>query len=333
MNPGGSGTEWKRPLPVVVTGASGFIGRAVCRALLEAGASVRAAVRSVHSAERLVAGTEAVVIGDLAGNAPLAPSVARAGAIVHLAARVHVMHDRGLESLEAYRRLNVHATVRLATAAADAGVRRFVYVSSVKAVGERSVRPLTEDAVPAPEDAYGRTKLEAEHALQAVAERTGLEVVVLRPPLVYGPGVGGNFRRLVSLVRLAHHVPLPLAGDNARSLVFVVNLADALVRAVLHPGAAGQTFFVRDSVDVSTRGLLERLGAAIGLRPKLFHAPAPLLRAVFRAVGREGELERLMGTLQVDDAHLRRTLGWAAPVPMDDALVLTARALAAARAP
>lgn len=313
---------------VLVTGATGFVGRATSDALLARGADVLGAVRAPDRAEALRDGVRPVVVGDLARPVEWAGALGSVDAVIHLAARVHVMRDSAADAEAAYRRLNVDATLELARAAAAAGVRRFVYVSSVKAAAERSgARPLTERDPPAPEDAYGRSKLAAEQALGGVAHGTGMEVVIVRPPLVYGPGVGGNFARLAALVRLAARVPLPLRSANRRSLVYVGNLADALGTVAVHPGAAGGTYFVRDGDDLSTADLLRQLGAPVGIRPRLIPAPVRLMRAAAAAAGREAVVSRLLGTLQVDDAALRRDYRWRAPFDLPTALGVTARAL------
>jgi UDP-glucose 4-epimerase len=241
------------------------------------------------------------------------------------------MRDRADPSF--YHRANVESTIRLARAAVAAGARRLVYVSSVKAAAERSTRPVREDDRAAPEDAYGRSKRDAEEALWALARETGLEVVVVRPPLVYGPGVAGNFRRLMRVVQLAARVPLPLGTAQApRSLVYVGNLADALATVALDPRAAGETFYVRDGEDLSTSALVRRLGRALGVRPRLLPVPAGPMRLLAAPLGRRGELDRLFGALQVDDGRLRAQLGWRPPFSVDEALGATARAFLADQA-
>lgn len=314
---------------VLVTGATGFVGRSTCRALAARGCVVRAATRAALPAA-LPGVHEVHVVGDITAPVDWAPALDGVDVVVHLAARVHVMRDRADDLDAVYRRANVDASVRLARAAAAAGARRLVYVSSVKAAGERtSGTPLREDDPTAPEDAYGRSKRDAEEALRALGRETGLEIVVVRPPLVYGPGVGGNFRRLLTVVRLAARVPLPLGAARApRSLVYVENLADALATVALHPDAASGTFYVRDGLDLSTSSLIRRLGAAVGVRPRLLPVSAAAMRLLATALGRRGEVERLFSGLQVDDRRLRERLGWHPPVTVDDALTTTARALA-----
>lgn len=292
---------------VVVTGATGFVGRAVCRVAAELGHEVRPLGRADT--------------GDLAGPVPWERLLEGADAVIHLAARVHVMQERATDPLAAFRVVNVEPVRQLAAAAPAAGVRRIVLASSVKVLGEGRPTPYTEADLPAPTDPYGQSKLEAEHA---VLTAPGVEAVVIRPPLVYGPGVGGNFRRLLRLARLAAHVPLPLgAVRNRRSMVFVDNLADAMVRVVAAPQASGQTYLVRDGEDVATSDLLRRIGRARGRPVRLVSVPPPVLRAGLALIGRRAEADRLLGSLMVDDARLRADLGWSAPIDVDTALART----------
>lgn len=275
---------------------------------------------------------EVTVTGDLTDVVDLGGAVAGADVVLHLAARVHVMHDRGPNLDAIYRRANVEPTLRLAHAAAAAGARRFVYVSSVKAVAECSAGPLDERSSPAPDDAYGRSKLEAERALTAL-NRPGFTVVIVRPPLVYGPGVRGNFQRLIGLVRAAAaaHLPLPLGGACAlRSLVYVGNLADALALVCTHPEACG-TYFVRDGEDLGTAALVHRLGTSLGIRPRLVTFPAAALRVLGTAIGRRAEVDRLFNELRVDDGRLRRELQWDPPFDVDAGLAATVHSAAAGR--
>ncbi len=224
-----------------------------------------------------------------------------------------------------YHRVNVAGTERLAIMAAEAGVRRFIYASSVKVNGERTLdAPFTESEAPHPEDAYGRSKSEAEDALHRVAGFSKLEAVVVRPPLVYGPGVKGNFLRLMRLV--ARGVPLPLASVvNRRSLVFVGNLVDAIIACVESPAAPGNTYLVCDKEDVSTPELIRSLAAALGVRARLFPCPVALLKLGAALLGNGGEAERLTGSLQVDSTKIRRQLGWQPRHTLAHGLAATAR--------
>lgn len=230
------------------------------------------------------------------------------------------------DPLAACRLVNVNGTRRLAEQAAAAGVRRLVYLSSVKVLGERTPdHPFNEASLPAPEDPYGQSKQEAEQELQEVAAKTGLEVVVLRPPLVYGPGVGANFMRLMRLV--TRGLPLPIASiRNRRSLIDVRNLASAIEACLTHPGAAGRTFLVSDGEAFSTPQLVSMLAAGLGVPDRSWPLPPGLLRFAAKCAGLEAQASRLLDSLVVDDAAIRRELGWAPPYPAAEGLRDTAAA-------
>jgi nucleoside-diphosphate-sugar epimerase len=266
---------------------------------------------------------DAVAVGDIGPDTDRRAARAGVRCVVHLAARAHVMSESASDPLAEYRRANVEATLRLARQAAAAGVRRLVFMSSIKVNGEASERPYTEADAPRPEDAYGISKWETEQALAALAAATGLEVVVLRPPLVYGPGVKGNFLRLMRLV--ARGTPLPLASiANRRSLVYVGNLADAVIAALDAPHAAGRTYLAADGEDVSTPGLIRAIADALGTRARLLPCPATLLTLGAALTGRRAEAERLTGSLQVDATRLTRELGWRPRTTLAQGLAETA---------
>ena len=241
---------------------------------------------------------------------------------MHLAARVHVMNDKSSDPLAEFRRVNVEGTAALARQAAVAGVRRFVFLSSVKVNGEftKPGHPFTADDVPSPEDPYGVSKHEAEQLLRKIAIETGMEVVIIRPPLVYGPGVKANFESMMRW--LARGVPLPLAAvtQNRRSLVALNNLVDLIVTCLNHPAAANQTFLVSDGEDLSTTQLLKRMGAAIGQPARLFYLPPALLKLGATIINKPGIYQRLCGSLQLDIAKTRQLLGWIPPVSVDEGL-------------
>ena len=241
---------------------------------------------------------------------------------MHLAARVHVMNDKNPDPLAEFRRVNVEATANLARQAAAAGVKRFVFLSSVKVNGEftEAGQPFTADDAPAPEDPYGVSKHEAEELLRQIAAETGMEVVIIRPPLVYGPGVKANFQSMMRW--LARGVPLPLAAvtENRRSLVALDNLVDLIVTCLNHPAAANQTFLVSDGEDISTAELLNRMGAAMGKPARLFYLPPTLLKLGASVLKRPGIYQRLCGSLQLDIAKTRQLLGWTPPVSVDEGL-------------
>lgn len=306
---------------VMVTGATGFVGAALVPALQARGWRVRAAVRSPGR----TAADDEVLVGSLGEPFDWAPVLRGVDRVVHLAARVHVMQDSASDPLAEFRRTNVAGSLSLARAAADAGVRRFVFVSSIKVNGEgtREGAPFGADDPPAPADPYGVSKREAEDALFQIGRDTGMEVVVVRPPLVYGPGVKANFQAMMRW--LMRGVPLPLGAiRNRRTLVGLDNLADLLVTCVEHPAAAGEIFLAGDGEDLSTTDLIRRLAAALGVRARLLPVPVALLEAAAALLGKRAVAQRLCGNLQVDIGKARRLLGWAPPVPVDEGLRRTA---------
>jgi nucleoside-diphosphate-sugar epimerase len=304
---------------VLVTGATGFVGSILCERLAGAGHVVRAALRSDRTVPDYIA--QRVVTGDIAADADLTAALEGVTAVVHAAARTHVLRDSP-DNAALYTHTNTRGTQRLAQAAAQAGVRRFVFVSSIKVNGEESGRAYTADDQPCPRDAYGTSKWLAEKALQEVAARTGLEAVIVRPPLVYGPGVRANFLRLMRWVDAGR--PLPLGSiRNRRSLVSVWNLCDLLQLSLTHPAAPGRVWMVSDGEDLSTVELIRRIGTAMRRRVRLIPMPLGALRAAAVLMGRMGEIERLCGSLCVDIAATRRELGWAPPLPMSQGLART----------
>lgn len=305
---------------VLVTGANGFVGRATCAALRLAGHAMTPVVRRPNS----LAGEQ--VIGEMSSQTDWRAALSGMNGVVHLAARVHLMRDTAADPLAQYRAVNVEGTLHLARQAAAAGVRRFVFVSSIKVNGEERAKTYTEADVPQPEDDYARSKWEAEQGLWKIAADTGLEVVILRPPLVYGPGVGVNFLALLRAV--ARGMPLPLGAiHNQRSLVYVGNLADAIIHCLEHPAAAGKTFLVSDGEDVSTPELVRRIAAALGRPTRLLPVPQALLRAAARLTkkfpqGRNAQAlaGRLMDSLTLDSKAIRHTLGWSPPFTLNEGL-------------
>jgi nucleoside-diphosphate-sugar epimerase len=314
---------------VLVTGANGFVGKALCRGLLESGYAPRAGLRTPAPWLELRAATpgltEFAVVGDLGANPNLEGAFENVAVVVHLAARVHMMNDVTAEALKEYRRVNVSGTRALACAAAAQGVRRMVFVSTVKVNGESTPRrPYIEEDPPAPQDPYGVSKWEAEEALRSVAAKTGLEIVIVRPPLVYGPGVRANFLRLMSLV--ARGIPLPLPDTkNRRSLIGVGNLADFLLHCVSHPEAVNQTFLVSDGEDVSTRELVARLSLALGRSARFLPVPVFAVRLAAQLTGKNAAIDRLFGSLAVNSDKARQRLGWKPPLTLDGGLAATAR--------
>ncbi len=311
-------------MQVLVTGANGFIGRKLCVSLEEHGYAIRAAVREPSSATGLSKAVDVVTVGAIGTETDWSQALRGVETVVHLAARVHVLREKARNPLAEFRLVNVAGTERLARMAASAGVRRLVYVSSIKVNGEHTHElPFTEADTPEPQDAYGLSKWEAEQALLKIAAETGLEVVIVRPPLVYGPGAGGNFLRMMDWVNRGF--PLPLGSiRNLRSLIYLGNLVDALVVCVTHPRAAGNIFLVSDGEDVSTPELIRRLAQAMGRRPRLVSFPPALLRLAGLLTGKSAEVERLLGSLRVDSSKIRRELQWTPPFSMTQGLRETA---------
>jgi nucleoside-diphosphate-sugar epimerase len=305
---------------VAVTGATGFIGRALCRRLAAAGWAVRAITRA--------AGREAgaVAVGDLGPDTDWRAAVAGVDCVVHCAGRAHVLAEADPDPLAAYRRVNVRATEGLARQAAAAGVRRFVYLSSIGVHGVTTTGrgPFRHDDPPAPAEPYAVSKLEAERALQAIAAGTGLELVIVRPPLVYGPGVRANFLRLLRLVDRGWPLPFGAVGGE-RSLLGIDNLTDLLLRCLELPAAAGGTFLASDGDDLALPALIGILAQALGRRVPLVPVPPAMLRAAARLAGVGTTLGRLTGSLRVDSAPTRAALAWQPPVPAAAGLAATAR--------
>lgn len=309
---------------LLLTGANGFIGLHLSRELSRLGLLARAAVR--NSQNSLPEHVEVLKGCTLESDENWASALTGVDCVLHCAARVHVMKETEPDPEQAFHRVNIEGTLRLARFAAEAGVRRFVFLSSVKVLGEGTMTkdPYTEETVPAPEEAYGRSKLAAEQGLIALSEESGMEVVIVRCPLVYGPGVGGNFHSLMKLVDSPW--PLPFGHiDNARSLVFVGNLVDFLVHVIDAPKASGQTFLVSDGVDLSTTKLIELLRGAYGRPPRLFRFPWRWVMPIARLARREAALERLLGSLQLDIGKARDTLGWQPPFSVEQGIADTVK--------
>ncbi|MDI3394713.1 SDR family oxidoreductase [Pseudomonas sp. V98_8] len=307
---------------VLVTGANGFVGNAVLTRLLSDGrftavGGVRDLSKSSYPCE--------YVFFDL-GTAFSASALVGVDTVVHAAARVHMMAGQGADDLSAFRVSNVDGTLRLATSAAQAGVKRFIFISSIKVHGEITLpdQPFTSFDMPAPVDAYGVSKWEAEEALRELGDRTGMEVVVIRPPLVYGPGVKANFLSMLRWVERG--IPLPLGAiANRRSMVALDNLTDLIVRCIDHPAASGNTFLVSDGEDLSTTQLVRRLARSLNVRPRLIPVPQKVLSAGLVLLGKRSLATRLCGSLQVDMRRTCELLGWTPPVSVESSLAGVAK--------
>ena len=304
---------------VLVTGAAGFVGAAAVNAFHAAGWDVRAAARNAAS----VAGVDWRSVGDIGSPEAWRGVTRGVSCVVHAAARVHIARDSAADSLAAFRAINVEATRRLALQAENDGVSRFVYVSSIGVNGTRTEgRAFTEADAPQPHNAYSLSKLEAEQALLDIARKSTMTVAIVRPPLVYGPRAPGNFTLLARWIARGLPLPLGRVTDNRRSLVFVDNLADALVRCASHPRAANRVFLVADREAVSAAELVERMSRAMGRAPRLWNVPPGLLAAGAKA---SGALRHLLDSLEVDTSLIRETLDWSPPFTLEQGLAASFR--------
>ena len=301
-------------MKVLITGADGFIGRAAVIALMESGISVRGSSRT--SGE-----TNNVAVGDIGPDTNWLPALEDVDTVVHTAARVHVMNDSPNDAVSELRKVNVEGTLNLARQATAANVKRFIFISSIKVNGESTEhgKPFTADDQPNPVDPYGLSKLEAEIGLRQLAKESGLEVVIIRPPLVYGPGVKANFQSMMHWINRG--VPLPLGStNNKRSFVALGNLVDLIVTCIDHPAAANQTFLVADGEDLSTTDLMRRMARVLGKPSRLIVFPVSLLTFVASLLGLKTAAQRLCGSLQIDISKTRKLLGWEPPVSVDKGL-------------
>ena len=305
----------------LITGASGFVGRSLCVEAIRRGLCVRGAVRSPHP---LPAGVEPAIAGPIDGKTDWTDVLKDVDVVIHLAARVHVMHETAGDPLAEFLEVNLHGTANLARQAAQAGVKRLVYVSSIKVNGESTeAHPFSESDNPNPQDPYAVSKWQAEQALQQIAQETGLEAVIVRPPLIYGPGVKGNFISLLAAVDKG--IPLPLASvRNKRSLIYLGNLADALIVCASHPAAAGKTYLVRDGEDVSMPELVRQMAISLEKPARLFPLPVGLLRGLGSLFGKLASVERVVGSLRVNDDLIRKELGWKPRFTLQQGLQATA---------
>jgi nucleoside-diphosphate-sugar epimerase len=310
---------------VLVTGANGFVGKHLCRFLLENGFSVAGAVRTESGLDHLPDGVTGVIVGEVGSNTEWGAALTGVDSVVHLAARVHIIKERSQDPLAAFREVNVEGTRCLVEKAAACGVSRFVFLSSVGVNGEETEEPFSEEDPPNPHDPYSQSKWEAEQDLVERVSRAGeLKVVVLRPPLVYGPNGVGNLVRLLAWVDRG--IPLPLASvRNRRSFVYVGNLVHAIGHCLEHPSAANQTFLVSDGEDVSTPELIRELGQALNRPVRLFPVSPTILKVAGLATGRSKDIQRLVGSLTMSTEKVSRLTGWNPPFGWKDGIRETAR--------
>lgn len=303
---------------VLITGASGFVGRALCASFVKAGWRVHATSRQPHA--DWPSGVQGFVVPDGSRPAGWRHALTDVDVVVHCAARVHVLKEQAQDPLAEFRKVNVDATLALADAVAESGSSRLVFLSTVGVHGAASGRrPIRSDDPPAPHSPYAQSKWEAELALTGWSRASGVELVCIRPPLVYGRDAPGNFNRLFRLV--IRGTPLPLGAiNNLRSMVSVENLASLVLRCADHPEAAGRAFLVSDDDDLSTTRLVREIARAAGIAPRLLPVPARLLQGTLRLLGRRAMADQLLGTLQIDIEDTRRALGWQPPLTVEQAM-------------
>jgi nucleoside-diphosphate-sugar epimerase len=305
-------------MTILLTGANGFVGSALSIKFLNSKINYRAALRTLGVKPYEL---EKIAVGNISTSTDWKLALKDIECVVHLVARVHVMHDSSVDPLSEFRRVNVEGTRNLALQAVEAGVKRFVYLSSIKVNGESTYPDtcFTSNDLVNPQDPYGISKWEAEQVLHQISSETGLEVVIIRPPLVYGPNAKGNFASMVKWLRRG--VPLPFGNiNNQRSLVSLENLCDLISQCIVHPAAAGQTFMVSDNDDLSTTELLTRTAFAMGIKPNLFNVPQKLLELSTTLFGQSDLSQRLFGSLQVDISKTKELLSWKPVVSVDEGL-------------
>ena len=304
---------------VLITGANGFIGCALCQRMVTDGWDVRVTVRSAERTANLPVGLETRIVRSIGPDTEWNDVLEGVNTVIHLAARVHQMRDSGGDTLAAYREVNTSGTAQLARAAADCGVKRLVYASTIKVNGPGSAAPYNEKDLPSPVEPYDISKWEAEQVLQMVANETGLDIVVMRFPLVYGPGVRANFLQLMNAVKRG--MPLPLGNiRNRRSIIYLENLVDALVLTACHPKASRETFLVSDGRDLSTPELVNLIAAAMEKRVILLPVPPSILKILGTLLGKGGEVERLTTSLFADTSKIRSVLSWRPPFNTEEGI-------------
>ncbi len=310
-------------MKILVTGATGFVGKVLCAELIQHGYEVVAAMRTACAKPK---NYEQVMVGSIDGSTKWTEALSKVDVVIHLAARVHVMSESAENSLAEFRIVNVEGTLRLAQEAVNAGVKRFIFISSIGVNGNSTVfgRPFSVNDKPKPISTYAISKFEAEQGLIKLSENTCMESVIIRPPLVYGFGAPGNFKQL--LHALKRQIPLPLGAiNNKRSFVYVENLVSLILRCIDHPAAANQLFLVSDGDDLSTTELLSKCAVALDVKATLLPIPQSWLEAVAKLVGKKEMAQRLCGNLQVDISKACQLLEWTPPVSVTDGLKATAK--------
>lgn len=304
---------------IFITGANGFVGRSLCNEMLKRGLTFRPASRDASFVSKFPHG---VMLDNFGEDTDWRQALAGCKIVVHLAARVPKLNESSCEALLDYERINVNATLSLAKQAAELGVERFIFISSVKVNGESTFlgRPYRENDLLAPEDIYGCSKAKAEDQLKKLVSKSGMELTIIRPPIVYGRGVKGNFLTLLRLVKIGIPIPLGSVTENRRSMISADNLVDFILRCVSHPRAGNNTFFVSDGEDLSTADLLARLGKATNRSVFLFKFPIKLLEFFALIFGMQSVTKRVLGSLQVDIQRSHDILQWSPPVSVDESL-------------
>lgn len=306
---------------ILVTGAKGFLGKLLVERLCEDDFDVS----SVHR-DKKDETVNRIYVQGIDSKTDWQGKLDGIHCVIHCAARVHVMNDTASEPLEAFREVNVHGTINLARAASDAGVKRFIFVSSIKVNGEGSDKPYTAFDTLKPEDPYGISKFEAEEQLKKLASKSAMEVVIIRPPLVYGPGVKANFAAMLKLASTGLPLPFSAIKDNRRSMVSVFNLVDLIITCIDHPNAANNTFLVSDDDDLSTAQFVTQLQQALGKRTVNLPVPVSMYNLFAKATGKQAIVERLCGNLVLDIKHTKTTLDWQPPMSVKQGFSLTAKA-------
>ena len=313
---------------ILVTGATGFIGSRLLAAQKTSPNSFRVRAAARRPCAVPASNVQWSEISGIDGETDWINALSGVDVVIHLAARVHVMEDASVDPLAEYRLVNVRGTLNLARQAAAAGVRRFIFLSSIKVNGEETAPGefFSENSKPNPLDPYGISKYEAEEVLKAICSQTGMEYVIIRPPLIYGPGVKANYRKLIDLVKKG--IPLPFGCvSNQRSMLALDNLIDFIILVVTDPRAANQTFLLSDGQDLSSKELVTKIALALGLAPRVLPVPTILLKVLGFLLGKRAAVKRLLGSLQIDSTKARKLLGWIPPVTAEEGISSTIKAI------